>query len=79
MDERHIVDIWLLFKEHVDKKQTEAVAERYVDLLADYGVSDEVFQDCFGTDTALDNAVKYYLDMDTEEVYDDEDNLNWED
>tara|TARA_B110000503_G_scaffold492_1_gene726 strand:- start:252 stop:491 length:240 start_codon:yes stop_codon:yes gene_type:complete len=79
MDERHIVDIWLLFKEHVDKKQIDTVAERYVDLLADYGISDEMFQESFGTDTALDNAIKYYLDMDAEDVYDDEDNLNWED
>ena len=41
MTEEEIVDIWNLFKEYIDKKQIEVVAEKYVDLLADYGVSDE--------------------------------------
>ena len=40
MDESQIVDIWTLFKEYTDKKNIEIAAERYVDLLADYGVDD---------------------------------------
>ena len=31
MTEEEIVDIWNLFKEYIDKKQIEVVAEKYVD------------------------------------------------
>ena len=46
------------------------VAEKYVDLLADYGVSDETFKEVIGTDGPLDDAISYYLDLDN--VDDDE-------
>ena len=71
MNEEHISDIWTMFKEYVDKKQMELVAEKYVDLLADYGVSDETFKEVIGTDSNLDEAISYYLDLDN--VDDDED------
>ena len=45
MNENQIADIWLLVKEYVDKKSLEALAERYVDLLADHGVSDKVLKE----------------------------------
>ena len=70
MNEDHISDIWTMFKEYVDKKQIELVAEKFVDLLADYGVSDETFKEVLGTDSSLDEAIGYYLDLDT--VDDDE-------
>jgi hypothetical protein len=38
MNEEQISDIWTMFKEYLDKKQIELAAEKYVDLLADYGV-----------------------------------------
>ena len=76
MNEEQIADIWMLFKEYLDKKHTEMAAERFVDLLADYGVSDETFNDCFGIDSTLDNAIRYYLELDEE----DEDDYNeWDD
>jgi len=71
MNEDHISDIWTMFKEYVDKKQMDLVAEKYVDLLADYGVSDETFKEVIGTDSNLDEAISYYLDLDNED--DDED------
>jgi len=71
MNEEHISDIWTMFKEYVDKKQMDLVAEKYVDLLADYGVSDETFKEVIGTDSNLDEAISYYLDLDNED--DDED------
>ena len=71
MNEEHISDIWTMFKEYVDKKQMDLVAEKYVDLLADYGVSDETFKEVLGTDSSLDEAIGYYLDLDN--VDDDED------
>lgn len=70
MNEEHISDIWTMFKEYVDKKQMDLVAEKFVDLLADYGVSDETFKEVIGTDSNLDEAISYYLDLDS--VDDDE-------
>jgi hypothetical protein len=65
MNEEQIVEIWTLFKEYVDKKQLELIAEKYVDMLADYGVDDLVFKDAIGSDTTLDGAITYYLDLDS--------------
>jgi len=76
MNEEHIADIWMLFKEYLDKKHVETAAERFVDMMVDYGVSDESLQECFGHDTALDAAIKYYLEIDND-LYDDED--EWDD
>jgi hypothetical protein len=69
LNETQIDDIWLLFVDYIDKKQIESVAERYVDLLADFGTSDKVLQGAMGVDSTLDNAIEYYLD---EESDDDE-------
>ena len=70
MTDENIVDVWTLFKEYVDKKQMDLIAEKYVDLLADYGVSDETFKEVLGTDSNLDEAIGYYLELDA--VDDDE-------
>ena len=72
MNEEHISDIWTMFKEYVDKKQMDLVAEKYVDLLADYGVSDETFKEVIGTDSYLDEAISYYLDLDNVDDDDEE-------
>jgi len=64
LNETQIGDIWLLFSDFIDKKQMEAVAERYVDLLADHGVSDKVMQSAAGVDPILDQAIDYYMDED---------------
>ena len=71
LNETQIGDVWLTFVDYVDKKQLEVVAERYVDLLADFGVSDRVLQSAMGVDHTLDQAIEYYLDEDSEN--DDED------
>ena len=73
MKEENIVEIWALFKEYLDKKQQSVVAEKYIDLLADYGVSDEIFEECIGGDDILDDAIEYYLDDDS-----DDDEAEWE-
>ena len=72
MDDAQLVDVWMMFKEYLDKKHVEMAAERFVDLMADYGVSDETFKDCLGHDTALDFAINYYLDIDEEDVLDED-------
>ena len=67
MNEEEIVDIWNLFKEYVDKKQIEIVAEKFVDMLADYGVDDETFVSSLGSSNSLDQAINYYLDVDDDD------------
>jgi hypothetical protein len=71
LNETQIGDIWMLFSDFIDKKQIESVAERYVDLLADFDVSDRVLQNATGVDPILDSAIHYYLDE--EDEYDDDD------
>jgi hypothetical protein len=73
LNETQIGDIWMLFADFIDKKQLEAVAERYVDLLADYGVSDRVMEGATGVDSTLDSAIEYYLDE--EDAADDDDDI----
>lgn len=75
MNENQIADIWMLFKEYVDKKLLEAVAERYLDLLADHGVSDRILEASTGVDDDLDRAIEYYLDQGEEE---EEQEDNWD-
>lgn len=72
MEESHIIEIWHMFKEYLDKKNLDIAAERYVDLMADYGVQDEVFTSALGSDPVLDYAINYYLDLDNTDFDDDE-------
>jgi hypothetical protein len=74
LNESQIGDIWMLFADYIDKKQVEQAAERYIDLLADYGVSDKVLQSATGVDHTLDAAIDYYLDEPEEDEGDDEEN-----
>ena len=76
MDESQIVDTWILFKEYIDKKNQDIAAERFVDLLADYGVDDHTLTQVLGSDSTLDGAINYFLDVE-EENYEDDD--PWED
>jgi hypothetical protein len=64
LNETQIGDIWLNFVEYLDKKQLETVAERYIDMLADFGVSDRTLQGATGVDEILDQAIAYYLNED---------------
>jgi len=76
MNENHIGDIWMLFKEYVDKKVLDVLAERYVDLLADHGVSDKIMAGASGVDDDLDNAIDFYLDETSDEEELDEEDLD---
>jgi len=68
LNETQIGDIWLLFADYVDKKVVDSVAERYVDLLADHGVTDRVMQAATGVDSVLDAAIEYYMDEESEDL-----------
>jgi hypothetical protein len=70
-DESVIAEVWTVFKEYLDKKSVEAAAERFVDLLADYGVGDDTMAQAMGADFELDKAINYYLDMDESDVLDE--------
>ena len=72
LNETQVGDVWLMFVEYMDKKQLETMAERYIDMLADFGVPDKVFKDATGVDEILDQAIGYYLNEDEVEE-DDED------
>ena len=72
MNEDQIVDIWMGLKEYFDKKQLETIASKYVDILADNGVGDDVFKSALGADDDLDQAIEYYLDD-----YSDEDEIDY--
>lgn len=73
LNETQIGDIWLNFVEYIDKKQLETVAERYIDLLADFGMPDKVFKSAIGVDETLDQAIGYYLNEDEDAEPEDED------
>jgi hypothetical protein len=80
MKENQIADIWLLFKEYLDKKTLETVADRYVELMADYGVTDKALAGATGTDETLDKAIEYYLDETSdEEEHEEEIDTDFED
>ena len=72
LNETQIGDIWILFADYIDKKQLDGAAERYVELLADYGVSDRVLQSAAGVDATLDQAIEYYLDEEDSDGDDDD-------
>jgi len=72
MEEEQIADIWNMFKEYLDKKHIEMAAERFVDLMADFGTGDDTFTNCLGHDSALDHAINYYLDLDEDDVLEEE-------
>ncbi len=79
MNENQIADIWMLFKEYLDKKTMDLVAERYVDLLADHGISDKIIGAASGNDDALDEAISYYLDEESDDDEYEEDNWDYDD
>jgi len=76
LNETQIGDIWVLFADYIDKKQLETVAERYVDLLADFGTTDRILQGSTGVDSTLDSAIEYYLDEEDDDA-DDVDELEF--
>lgn len=78
MNENQIADIWLLFKEYVDKKTVAVAAERYIELLIDNGVSDKLLEEVIGHDDYLDSAIEYYLEVDSDDTDDSYESDNWD-
>ena len=67
MQNDEAVEVWNLMRNYIDKKQMAIAAERFVDLLADFGFGDQEIESCIGYDSTLDSAIMYYLDDDFEE------------
>lgn len=70
MDSSHVIEIWHLFHGYIDKKAVDQAAEKFVDLVADFGVSENELRDVLGEDKYLDDAIDQYLEIDEE--YDNE-------
>ena len=75
MNEDFVADAWMMFKEYLDKKHIEMAAEKYIDMLIDYGVDDVQLKEMLGNDKHLDSAIQYYLELDETDTDDDE----WDD
>lgn len=69
MTEESILDTWAIFTEYIDKKHLPVVAERFIDLLADYNTEVNVIKNLIGNYEELDTAIDYYLDS---EITDDD-------
>jgi len=78
LTEDNVIDIWTGLKEFFDKKAIETVASKYVDILADNGVSDHVFRAAIGGDEDLDEAIEYYLDEADDDIEVDYDSEDWD-
>ena len=66
MTEDPIVELWEF--QHTDKKQIDVMAEKYVHILADYGVEDDASKEALGNpDEDLDTAINYYPDLDEQD------------
>jgi hypothetical protein len=64
MNELLIVEVWELFREYADKKQLSVIAEKYIDILGENGVSEQNLETALGHDDDLDDAIKAALDID---------------
>ena len=71
LNEEQIGEVWTMFNEFIDKKNVDVAAEQFVDLLAEYGVSDSVLENAIGVDDDLDEAITYYLELDSDTQEDD--------
>lgn len=62
MEEDQVADVWMIFKEYIDKKHLNAVAERYIKILLDHSVGDDVLRSVSEVDESLANAIASHLD-----------------
>lgn len=69
MNETNIVEIWALFKTYVEKKSLADAAEKYVEVLVENGVPDNMLEAAVGSEIALDRAIEYYLNEESEDDY----------
>ena len=66
-----LIDVWGLIKSYVPVKDKSVVAEKFVDIAMDNGIEDEELKELLGHDDDLDEAIKYNLDIEEDEDYED--------
>jgi len=66
-----LIDVWSLIKSYVPAKDKSVVAEKFVDIAMDNGIEDEELKELLGNDDDLDEAIKYNLDIEEDEDYED--------
>ncbi len=72
METQMLVDVWGLIKSYVSAKDRSIVAEKFVGIAMDNGIDDESLRELIGHDDALDDAIRYNLDIEEdEEDYED--------
>jgi hypothetical protein len=78
MNESFVVEMWDLVREYSDKRQLTVIADRYVSLLSDSGISDNVLEESIGHDDHLDDAIRELLDIDEDDFDEDDDNYDYD-
>ena len=71
METQMLIDVWGLIKSYVPTKDKSVVAEKFVDIAMDNGIEDEELKELLGHDDDLDEAIKYNLDIEEDEDYED--------
>jgi len=71
METQMLIDVWSLIKSYVPAKDKSVVAEKFVDIAMDNGIEDEELKELLGNDDDLDEAIKYNLDIEEDEDYED--------
>ena len=66
-----LIDVWGLIKSYVNAKDKSVVAEKFVDIAMDNGIEDEELKELMGHDEDLDEAIRYNLDIEEDEDYED--------
>ncbi|MFA5489237.1 MAG: hypothetical protein WC284_08465 [Candidimonas sp.] len=74
-ESRLILEIWDVFKEHVDKKKRVDVIFSFFKVLEDHGIYIEDNLEIRGEDSSIDAALADYLEED--DPHDDEDDEDY--
>ena len=71
MEIQMLIDVWGLIKSYVPVKDKSVVAEKFVDIAMDNGIEDHELKELIGHDDDLDEAIRYNLDIEEDEDYED--------
>lgn len=71
MNDSLIADIWTVMLEKIPEKHRTNAAAEYVNVLLDHGIKDFVLSDLLGVDPYLDVAIRYAIDDDDQDFFDE--------
>lgn len=78
MEEDLIIEMWDVFKEYIPEKNRETAANHYVDFLVGKDVETSVLEGLMGYDTHLDQAIEMVIEENSEESFDEDEDV-WQD